>query len=846
MGNNTESLSLRVTLDGMAAAQASIKAFANSIMSIERAVMPALAALTGLAGITAFGEMAKSVLELGSELNNLKARVGASIPDLMAMRKLLSDNGGSAGDAAVLLAHMQRSIASAAESGGPLEKVFNDLKLDVTALSALSPGEQFKQIALGIAAMENPAKKTQLAMAIFGRSGAEVVGAFSNVRKVVEAFDHQGAFVTVMERSAEAFHETENAIRHFSQNGMKMMAGFLDQMVPSFISAFEAIGSIDLTGVGQHIGAFFMVVIDSVKNGRFSEMIGLLIEAGFEIGAIAARRIFQGVSDFAGSSLPASIATGALNAAMTFGVSMTKVVLQVIAAMSTAVAAVADYTWTKFKGVFMQLETAIVNVFIDVFNFLKNQFADLEDRLSRMYHRIAGGKATTASRSQTPHQAGPDTSSDQTFMDTYANYARLTHGIYDGLAQGMDKNLQLSRAALSVTSAITAADKASMSALGRINALIQDQLQKRAALAAADKATDAAFSSAITTAAEMRAIDQQEIDLKSHLVEIQEKRAQIDTDFTATAVQKYDTRKALLEDEKKTTQEIIDLLLKKATLLDGVDPARADAARKAAAAEQAKMPGISRESGKLGADPNSFSQQFSSATVQMFDKFGTLAQQAARSFDEVFTSAVGSISKGITGLIMGTETWGRALMQIGTTILTSIIQAIVQMGVKWILTQIVMAVAGKAIMASAVAATAPMAIAQSAIWATPAALSATATFGASAVAAPGFIALAESLTAAQSVIGGFAEGGYTGAGGKYDPAGIVHRGEFVMPADTVRRVGLPALESMRAGGTGAAASSPQVHIIFKNDSNDIAKHIRENPDVQHTIVDVVNRRVVWK
>lgn len=38
----------------------------------------------------------------------------------------------------------------------------------------------------------------------------------------------------------------------------------------------------------------------------------------------------------------------------------------------------------------------------------------------------------------------------------------------------------------------------------------------------------------------------------------------------------------------------------------------------------------------------------------------------------------------------------------------------------------------------------------------------------------------------------FAEGGYTGPGGKYDPAGIVHRGEVVWNQEDVRRAGGPA------------------------------------------------------
>lgn len=50
----------------------------------------------------------------------------------------------------------------------------------------------------------------------------------------------------------------------------------------------------------------------------------------------------------------------------------------------------------------------------------------------------------------------------------------------------------------------------------------------------------------------------------------------------------------------------------------------------------------------------------------------------------------------------------------------------------------------------------------------------------------------------------FASGGFTGYGGKYDPAGIVHRGEFVMPADVVRRIGVGPLEAMMKGMRGYA------------------------------------------
>lgn len=60
------------------------------------------------------------------------------------------------------------------------------------------------------------------------------------------------------------------------------------------------------------------------------------------------------------------------------------------------------------------------------------------------------------------------------------------------------------------------------------------------------------------------------------------------------------------------------------------------------------------------------------------------------------------------------------------------------------------------------------------------------------------------MIAAQT-IAGFSDGGYTGQGGKYEPAGIVHRGEVVFSqADIARLGGVGVVESMRLGHKGYA------------------------------------------
>lgn len=73
------------------------------------------------------------------------------------------------------------------------------------------------------------------------------------------------------------------------------------------------------------------------------------------------------------------------------------------------------------------------------------------------------------------------------------------------------------------------------------------------------------------------------------------------------------------------------------------------------------------------------------------------------------------------------------------------------------------------------------------------------------------------------VMNGYATGGYTGPGGKYQPAGIVHRGEYVINAESTRRLGLGLLSRLNGyasgglvGGGGVAAVGGGVQIVVNN------------------------------
>jgi lambda family phage tail tape measure protein len=78
-------------------------------------------------------------------------------------------------------------------------------------------------------------------------------------------------------------------------------------------------------------------------------------------------------------------------------------------------------------------------------------------------------------------------------------------------------------------------------------------------------------------------------------------------------------------------------------------------------------------------------------------------------------------------------------------------------------------------------------------------------------------------------LGAFNKGGYTGDGGKNQPAGIVHKGEYVFDADSVQRLGIRNLQALQGYANGglvggmprlpnvAGAGGQEVHVYVDDE-----------------------------
>ncbi|MCT4332631.1 tape measure protein [Paracoccus sp. YLB-12] len=86
---------------------------------------------------------------------------------------------------------------------------------------------------------------------------------------------------------------------------------------------------------------------------------------------------------------------------------------------------------------------------------------------------------------------------------------------------------------------------------------------------------------------------------------------------------------------------------------------------------------------------------------------------------------------------------------------------------------------------------------------------------------------------------GFSDGGFTGPGSKYQPAGIVHAGEYVMPQEVVKRVGADNLEALHrsalrgysSGGLVGATSKAATAVSDSHRAATAVQNISLSPQI---------------
>lgn len=222
--------------------------------------------------------------------------------------------------------------------------------------------------------------------------------------------------------------------------------------------------------------------------------------------------------------------------------------------------------------------------------------------------------------------------------------------------------------------------------------------------------------------------------------------------------------------------------------------------------------------------------------------FGQMGTEVGKIFGPGGT-LINGIGDAVAQSIVFGKSFKEQIRQVAQSILSQLISSLVKMGLNMILN----ATLGQSLMAASTATGVAQGAALTAAYAPAAAMSSLATGGANAAGASTGISTIFSLLASLggSLFGAFKEGGYTGAVGVNDVAGVVHGQEFVINAAATKRH-RSMLEALNAGKdpTQAVQAMPVSQPLNVSITNEIPDAAYEVRTLSETDVEIIAKRIV--
>ncbi|UAN49693.1 phage tail tape measure protein [Serratia sp. JSRIV002] len=182
----------------------------------------------------------------------------------------------------------------------------------------------------------------------------------------------------------------------------------------------------------------------------------------------------------------------------------------------------------------------------------------------------------------------------------------------------------------------------------------------------------------------------------------------------------------------------------------------------------------------VAADREAMEQRYQ-ASLQLYASQGDMQKVAV----DMFQATTERASNMLTGLLTGTQTFKEGVTNLFASLTQSIVQNLIDMAAQALVTSSIMQTITGVVggLAGGIGG------------------AASGVSGAAGSAGTGAMGLSTSWTE-------YDLGGYTGAGGKYEPAGVVHRGEFVMTKEATERIGVENLYGMMRGYANGGLVSP--------------------------------------
>ena len=246
--------------------------------SLKRASSQVATFATGLIGLVSVGAALsglKESLDLGGQLTDLSNKTGIGAGALYELSIMGKDAGLSIDDIASSVNKLQKGLGKTENA-----QVLRSLGLDADQLASAKPELAFQRIGIAIGNLQNPTAQVQASMALFGKSGAQMLQLFNDPSFKNGIGSSQAA--DILGKNAAIFDRLGDSLGRIKPRITEFFSGFNSENAANLERMATAIDRLDLSQSGVNAGTIVATLTEAVAQGKFGEVLSLSMQVAAE------------------------------------------------------------------------------------------------------------------------------------------------------------------------------------------------------------------------------------------------------------------------------------------------------------------------------------------------------------------------------------------------------------------------------------------------------------------------------------------------------------------------------------------------------------------------------------
>lgn len=208
----------------------------------------------GASAATGLLAAAKQFSDAGDELAKSAVRMGIGVQALTELRFAADQSGVSAEALEKAILGLNKVLLAAEGGSAAAQKKLADLGLSLGDLAGLAPEEQFAKLSDALLRVEEPGRRAAMAMALFGRSGAELLPLLNEGSAGIEALRQKARDfgITLTEEDVKAAEQLNDAIGLLTMSFKARLGSAMAALTPTLTEFAEKVAE-SMKSVGDFI-----------------------------------------------------------------------------------------------------------------------------------------------------------------------------------------------------------------------------------------------------------------------------------------------------------------------------------------------------------------------------------------------------------------------------------------------------------------------------------------------------------------------------------------------------------------------------------------------------------------